>query len=66
MGGEVLIAVPSLLSPGIAPERVAGISEAVLRILNTRNILLSSLCLRASVVKILLRGGGLYLTVPLV
>ena len=33
-----MFVVPSPLSPGITPEKVAGISEAVLRILNTRNL----------------------------
>ena len=57
-GRDVLHVETSPLSLGITPERVAGISEAVLRIFNARNIAFSSLCLRVSVINPFFMGSG--------
>jgi hypothetical protein len=53
-GGEVMCVVPSPPSLGITPERVAGISDAVLRILNARNILFFSVSPAKRVVNLFL------------
>ena len=48
MEREEVFIETTLFSLGITPERVAGISDAVLRSSNTRNIRLSSRCFRVS------------------